>query len=73
MISSIGFSIFGYFCRLGYCGVHVFANISFVVKDRAGAHVCYKNCGFLCLCITFRLCLEDILVFLLGQLCNPFG
>ena len=32
LISSIGFSIFGYFCRLGYCGVYVFANISFVVR-----------------------------------------
>ena len=24
LMSSIGFSIFGYFCRLGYCVVHVF-------------------------------------------------
>ena len=30
LISSIRLSIFGYFCRLGYCGVHVFVNTSFV-------------------------------------------
>ena len=31
LMSSIRFSIFGYFCRLGYCGVHVFVNTSFAV------------------------------------------
>ena len=31
LMTSIGFSIFGYFCRLGYCGVHVFPNTSIAV------------------------------------------
>ena len=31
LMSSIGFSIFDYFCRLGYCGVHLFINTSFAV------------------------------------------
>ena len=30
LTSSIGFSILGYFRRLGYCGVHVFTITSFM-------------------------------------------
>ena len=67
LMSSVCFAIFGCFCRLGCCGVHVLVNTSFLY--RIGQ--VHKFAGFLCLCITFRLCLLVQYVFLLGQWCKP--
>ena len=57
------FSLFGCFCRLGCCGVHVLVNTSFLY--RIGQ--VHKFAGFLCLCITFRLC--QYLIFILWFSC----
>ena len=63
LMRSVCFSLFGCFCRLGCCGVHVLVNTSFLY--RIGQ--VHKFAGFLCLCITFRLC--QYLIFILRFSC----
>ena len=66
LMSSVCSSLFGCFCSLGCCGVHVSVNTSFLY--RIGQ--VNKFAGFLCLCITFRLwLLVQYLIFILWFSC----
>ena len=56
-MSSIRFSIFGYFCRLGYCGVLFSLTLLLLYKIGQVQMFATKTVGSCVLCITFRLCL----------------
>ena len=66
LMTSVCFSLFGCFCSLGCCGVHVLVNTSFLYRIGQVD----KFAGFLCLCITFRLwLLVQYLIFILWFSC----
>ena len=66
LMSSVCSSLFGCFCSLGCCGVHVLVNTSFLYRIGQVD----KFAGFLCLCITSRLwLLVQYLIFILWFSC----